>query len=216
MIETTIGGNLEVPAAGALDAPSPSNLPVTIVSNSPNVLLSTSPGALGTDSITVTVPTGAGVNSIGFPTYYVQALSNSGTAQLTASAPGFRPGTITVSLAPAGFVLIGPNGVGADFGILRSAGSVNLTVSAVVLDPATLVPTPILQQVRGGMTAAVTVVSDSAAAVVSGSPVMVPAGSASGVVTLQLQTTGVANISVVTPAGFTMPVSGAQLSATIN
>ncbi len=215
MIETTVGGNLEVPAAGALDAPAPNNLQVTIASDNPNLLLATSPTAVGGSSIMVIVPTGSGVNSIGFPNYYVQALTNSGTAHLTATASGFSPGTITVTMAPAGFVVSGNNGVGGNFGASLNSGTASLTLSAVVLDPATLAPSQVAQQVRGGIAPAVSISSDSAAATVVGNPVVVSAGNATAIATLQLNTTGVANISVAAPAGFSTPTSGAGLSVTI-
>ena len=226
MVTPTVGGNLEAPGAGSLDAPAPSNLPVTITSDNPNVLLSncqqilgctgTAATDVGSQSILVVVPLGNGVNSVGFPNYYVQALANSGTATLTASAPGFNPGFITVTLAPAALVISGPNGYGGNFGAQLGNGTASLAVSAVVLD-ANLAPTQIPPQaVRGGFSASVAVTSDSPAAVVVGSPVSVNAGSSSVPVVLQLEATGVADISVATPSGFTTPSSGNQLSITIN
>jgi Divergent InlB B-repeat domain len=226
MIVTTIGNNLEVPAAGALDVPAPNcnnsgGLPVKIASNNSNVLLSTSATAAGSSSITVTVPAGSGVNSIGFPTYYVQAKAKSGTATLTASdagspACGFRSGTITVTLAPAGFALDGGNGVGQHIGT-STGHNASLTVSGYVLDPTTLVP-QLAEAIRGGIspTPSVTVTS-SPAGLISGSPVVIGAGSISGTVTVLANSPGTITVTAATPstpAGFDTPGSKCDTSGT--
>ena len=213
--EPTIGNNLEVQAAGALDGPSPTDLQVTITSDNPSVWLSASPITPGAQTLNLTVPAGSGVNAIGFPAYYIQALASSGTTHLTISAPGYLTTTSSVTLAPSALVLSGPNGVGANFGTLLTNGSVGLQVIAVVLD-STGSPSQILQQVRGGLSPSVTVTSDSPAAVVSGSPLTIAAGTSSGSVTLQLQAKGTANISATTPPGFTTPAFGTHLTAQIN
>ncbi len=213
--EPTIGNNLEVQATGSLDGPSPTDLQVTITSDNPSVWLSTSPFTPGAQTLNLTVPAGSGVNAIGFPAYYIQALASSGTAHLTISAPGYLTTTSSVTLAPSALVLSGPNGVGANFGTLLTNGSVGLQVIAVVLD-STGSPSQILQQVRGGLSPSVTVTSDSPAAVVSGSPLTIAAGTSSGSVTLQLQAKGTANISATTPPGFTTPAFGTHLTAQIN
>jgi hypothetical protein len=215
MVQSTIGKDLQVVASGALDAPAPSDVQVTISSNNPNVLLSTSPTVVGSSSITGTVFAGAGVNSIGFPTYYVQALANSGTATLTASAPGFASTTFVVTLAPSGFVITGPNGIGANFGVLMMNGNVTLSVFANVLDPNTLAPTLLSESIRAGVIVAVTS-NSSGVAVIQNSPVTFNAGDTSATVTLTPTGPGQAVISVLAPSGFTAPSNGAQLTVTVN
>ena len=150
VIEKTIGGNLQVTGSGSLDVPAPTDLQVTITSNNPNVLLSASPTAVGSTTLTLTVFQGGGVNSIGFPSYYIQALGDSGSATLTISASGFDSSNLDVNLAPSGFVIEGLNNIGGNFGILLMNGSVDLTVRAAVLNPVTGLPTPVYQPVRGG------------------------------------------------------------------
>src|SRR4029079_16754935 len=118
MIESTVGKNLQVLASGALDAPAPDNLQVMISSDSPNVLLSLTENLQGSSSITAPITVGAGVNSIGFPNYFVQALASSGTATLTVSVPGYASSTLQVTLAPSGIVIAGTNGIGVDFGVV--------------------------------------------------------------------------------------------------
>lgn len=226
MSETTLGGNLEWLGSGALTAPAPSNLQLTITSSDPTkVLLSncgqalgcTSPATTaGSQSITVTVPQGGGVNS--FPNFYAQGVAISGTAQLTASAPGFASGSITVTLAPSGLVISGANGVGQNVSASVNS-SINLAVTAVVLDPNTLAPTSLVQPVSGALSPSlsVTVTSNNSDAVVTNSPVPVPAGTSSGTVTVQTgSTSGVtAIIGVPTPSGFTTPSTGNALGVVI-
>jgi hypothetical protein len=176
---------------------------------------------LGSQSIIVTVPAGSGVNGIGFPTYYVQALASSGSAQLTASATGYASTSFTVTMGPSGFVLVGPNGVGGNFAVLLSQGSVNLTVQAYLLDPNTLAPSSVLQAIRGGISPSVTVTSDNPAVVFASTntqstSVVISGGTAASTVTLSLQSTGTANILAGAPGGFNTPSYGSQLSVTIN
>src|SRR6185295_8576272 len=102
---------------------------------------SASPTAVGSTTLTLTVFQGGGVNSIGFPSYYIQALGDSGSATLTISASGFDSSNLDVNLAPSGFVIEGLNNIGGNFGILLMNGSVDLTVRAAVLNPVTGLPT---------------------------------------------------------------------------
>jgi hypothetical protein len=220
MNPTTIGSNLEVGATGALDASVPSDLTVTISSSDKTkVLLSTSPTGTGSQSITVTVPAGKGVNAFGFPSYYVYALTKSGTVTLTASAPApFKSSTFSVTLAPAGFVIDGGNGVGIDVGTMLGR-DVTLTVSAYVLDPSSLAPL-IPEALSGGLAASpsVAVTSDNPAGVVSGSPVVIASGNASGTATLHAASSGTATVTAATPStpkGFTTPSSGTSLKVVI-
>ncbi len=217
LIQSTIGKNLQVTGSGALDAPAPSDLQVTITSNNPNVLLSTSPTVMGTSSITSIIQTGSGVNSIGFPTYFVQALANTGTGQLTVSVPGYASSSFTVTLAPSGLVLVGPNGIGADFGVLMSNGNVALTATTSVLDSITLMPTVVSESVRGGFSVMATATSSASdVAVLQDSSVMI-AGGASGTSVVMIPTgPGSTTISLSVPDGFSTPTAGGHLKASVN
>ena len=227
MTQAVIGNNLEVLASGALDVPAPSLAPgnglqVTITSSDPSkIVLSSSATGAGTASIVVTIPAGSGVNSIGFPNYYVQSLSADSSVPVTLTVTpqagsGFAGSNFNVTPAASGFVLIGPNGVGANFGTLKSNGNVNLTVQAAVLDGSGN-PTQSYELVRGGFSASVTVSSDTpAVATIGGSPLSVTAGNSGGTITLQPQSAGTANISITPPAGYSKPATGDHLSVTIN
>jgi hypothetical protein len=220
---TTVGINLEVPATGALDAAFGQNLTVTITSSDKTkALLSTTAGGAGSQSIQLTIPAGQGVNAIGFPTYYVIALKNSGTITLTASASApagnpFKSTSITVNLAPSGFVIDGGNGLGKSVGVLLGS-NLNLTVTTYALDGTTLAP-KYLEPLAGGLSASVAVSSNSGAGVISGSPVTIPGGSATGTLTLNAKAKGTATVTVTkptTPAGFSTPSSGNQLQVFID
>ncbi len=216
---TTVGINLEVPATGALDAAVGQDLTVTITSSDKTkALLSTTATGAGRQSIQLTVPAGQGVNGIGFPTYYVIALKSSGTVTLTVSASApFKSTSITVNLAPSGFVIDGGNGIGKSVGVLLGS-NLNLTVSTYALDGSTLAP-KYLEPLAGGLSASVAVTSNSGAGVISGSPVTIAGGSPTGTVTLNAKAKGTATVTVTkptTPAGFSTPLSGNQLQVFID
>jgi hypothetical protein len=217
LTQTTIGRNLQVTGSGALDIPAPNDLQVTITSNNPNVLLSASPTAAGSSSLTLTVFQGGGVNSIGFPSYYIQSLGDTGTVQLTVAATGFESSSTNVSLAPSGFVIEGPNGIGGNFGVVLANGNVSLTLRAAVLNPTTGVPTLLYQPVRGGFSTIVDVTSSApGVATLAGPPLTMTSGNATGTVTLQPQAPGQTTITVTTPAGYTTPAFGNGFMVTVN
>ena len=221
---TTIGKNLEVLLTGSTTAPAPQGgLTVTITSSNPQALLLSSADRndpngdpngtrVGSGSITVTVPAGQGTQSIGFPNFWAQALASSGTVTLTATAPGFTSSTITITLAPSGFVISSGNGIGADFGGVLMFGDIGLTVSAVLLDPATSAPTTISQLVRAGMSATITVATDNpSVGTITNSPITIGAGASSAGVTFHPTGSGQTTVTITTPGGFTTPSGGTQV-----
>jgi len=219
--ESTIGKNLEVLATGALDATYPQNLKVTISSSNADVLLSTTPTTQGNATLTLSLPAGSGTTG-SFPDYYVQSKGiSTGTAQLMATVKkldgtdaGYNVTPVTVTFAPAGFVISGPNGVGKDVAAGLNS-NINLALTAVVLDAHTMAPTQVEQMVRGGFLTPVTVTS-SPAATITNSPVSIVSGKSSGTVTVHSVQSGTATISIITPTGFNQPSSGTQLGVVIN
>jgi Putative Ig domain/PKD domain len=137
----TVGQNLETPITFRLSAASSNPVTIFVSSDSPNVLLidARTPDAVGC----VVDQNGACVGraSITLPpgftdfTVLAQGLASSGVATLTASASGYGNGTAQVTLAPSGFVLAGPNGVGVSFVSNPGVGS-QLAVTAERLDGA--------------------------------------------------------------------------------
>src|SRR5205823_8803666 len=79
--------DLETALSGSLGAPAPAgNVVVTIESLDPGKLLvATSATASGATSIAFTVNAGGA----GIPAFYVHALTDTGTAQLRTTAPGY-------------------------------------------------------------------------------------------------------------------------------
>jgi hypothetical protein len=221
MSTTSVGANLQVQASGSLNASAPSAMTITITSGDPTkVLLSNSPSAAGFASIPVAVGSGNGLNGVGFPTFYVQALQPAGSVVLTASVPsGWASGTITVNLTPSGFVLIGPNGTGQDFGTVcesTSCSSTSLMVQAMQLNPSTLAPQT-AEAVAGGSTVNVPI-GDSVPAfgTISGSPAVIAGGASSNLIVFQPVSTGTTQLSVTTPGGFSTPSTGSSLNVTVN
>jgi hypothetical protein len=211
----TIGANLQVPASGALNAPAPTGgLTLTLSSNNPNVLLSASATETGQSSISLPVAGYSGLNGIGFPTYYVQGLQSSGSATLTASAPGWVSGTIMVSLAPSSLVLVSPNGIGANFGTLTTSGATALTIQAMQLDNNN--NPQHVQALAGGLSETVSVTdSNPGAGTITGSPVTIQGGSAAAPVQFQPAGAGTATLTVVEPGGFVSSTDSA-LNVTVN
>ncbi len=221
----TVGQNLQVLASGVLEAADGADtLTITISSNRQDVLLSTSPTAPGSQSIQVSVPPGHGTNTTGdFPSYYVQSESASGTVTLNATVqkangqnPGYDVVPVTLTLAPAGFVLNGGNGVGGTIGT-TTGSSVNISVIPVVLNAGSLTPTAIIEPVRGGYSASVPVSSDNGAAGVTNSPVVITGGSSGGTATVQAgPVPGSAVITAGAPNGYSTPSSGNHLAVIVN
>ncbi len=204
---TTIGKDLQVRGSGSLSAPAPSGgLQITIHRTSGTaVLLSTSPTAQGSDTIIVTVPAGSTGGGL-FPAFYVQATDSTGTATITADAPGWQSSSITIQLAPSGFALIGLNGMGQDFGTPLNAGSISLGLEAWQLNATTFAPEN-QQSVRGGFSVSVPVAtSDSAIATIGGTPANIAGGSSSGTVTFVPLARGSTTVTLTEPSGFSTPM----------
>jgi hypothetical protein len=208
---TTIGQNLQVSGGGSLDGTSSSSTVVHITSDNANVVLSSSPTTAGTGTLDITIPP----NASSLPHYWVQAKNaTTGSATLTGTLAGYDVVPITVYLAPAGFVISGNQGVGADVGANMNS-NVTLTIMAVVLDPTTLAWTSLEESLRGGITAKnVNVTSDNGDTVVTNSPVVFSGNMKEGTVTVHtgLNHPNSAGISISTPSGFSTPSTGTQLN----
>jgi hypothetical protein len=105
--EISIGYNLQTGGSLHLGEPAPAGgVVVTLTSSDPaKLLLSRTPDQVGSDCITIAIPAG-GVGGA----YFIQALAGSGEVTYTATAPGFRTRTGTVTLTPSGLVMGGPQG----------------------------------------------------------------------------------------------------------
>src|SRR5258706_8048453 len=110
-----------------------------------------------------------GAGSTNIPAFYVQALTDTGTAQLRATAPGYTAGTSTITFHPSGFYLNA-----SDFTTTASSANTTLTVSLARLSPTTL-SVAVGQELRGGLSNVNVTVTSSDATV--GSIVNSPASS---------------------------------------
>jgi len=210
--DAVVGQNLETDAFVFLAGTAPSQgLTVSISSNSPNLLLSKDPTAAGTQTIEFVIP-GGGSRT---PTFYVQALANSGSATYTATASGFGNATQSVTFGPSGFVIAGPLGLGQNFPTSPGGADSPLTVFAELLNSSNnFVAT---QRVRGGLSVSVPVTSaNTSVGTITVSPVTVSGGATSGVTAFHPLANGSTLITAGVPAGFATPASSRTLTATVS
>ena len=105
---------------------------LTVSSGDPaRLLLSTSATAQG--SAQVVLPVSAGQFGSSLPLFF-QALNSTGTVQVTATAPGYAPRVVTVTLVPSGFV-INPFQLG-NFTTTTLAANQTIQITPAQLNPA--------------------------------------------------------------------------------
>ncbi len=198
-----IGKNLQTP----LTVYSYGNNPPTITLKSPDptrLLISASPASEGKKSLTVTPQPGQ-------PAAYLQALADSGTVTITASAVNYQDATLTVQLTPSAVVLSG------------SDGSIT-PLSAPVTFQGTLASywsgssDSYRMSLRGGATRLTVPVALSDAKVASVTPkeLVFEAGDSTKTFSFQPLAAGTVLVSVGVPAGFTDPVSERQELVTVS
>ena len=203
----TVGRALQAPVAITIpQAAPPGGLRVTIAStNSALVLVAGRPGDAGTPSIVVTIP--EGLNTVGG--IFVQGLASSGTAQVTASASGYSTGTATITLAPSGFILTGPNGPGVPSFTTPQNVTTTLTVLPVRLDSSMNFVEN--QAVAGGTSVTVSISNTNPGiGTVTPASVTLNGGDATAAVTFRAQATGSTTLTAEVPAGFALPAGGAN------
>jgi len=211
--DLTVGQNLQTSAFVTLVGTAPAGgLTVNVTSNDPSkLLLSTDPTAAGTQSIQLSVA-GGGRQT---PTFYVQALANSGSATYTASANGFGSATQTVNFGPSGFVLASPFGLGANFFTTTGAANSTLTVFSGLLDSSNNFV--VAQSLRGGTTASVPVTSaNTSVGTITVSPVTVSGGSSSSTTAFHPIANGSSLLTAGVPSGFATPNNARTLTATVS
>ncbi len=202
-----IGNHQEVLGRAALNVAAPAEgVVVTISSSDPHVLLSTDPMSLGAATISVTVPAGKGVDTVGFPTFYIQATQAPGSATITASAAGWISAVASVNVTPSGFCLSGPNGFG-DVGTIVG-NDVTLTVNPWQLDSSLS-----LQSIQAVITT-VTVSLQPNGILVPPSVAFHPGDYAKDVV-FHATAPGTTIFSITQPPGFSSPVSCSGIRVTV-
>ncbi len=145
--DTTVGKDLQLPLTVSLEGAAPAGgVNLTISVTDANVLrVSSSATTLGSDTGQLSLPIPAGQSSAQI---FAQALAASGTVQITFSAPGFGPKTITITLFPSGFAI---TNLGTSFNTTVTASNTTINIAPAALNPVTL-NVHQTQQLRPGMT----------------------------------------------------------------
>jgi hypothetical protein len=216
MTAATIGKDLQIGTTFTLLAPAPAgNLQVTLTSSDPTkVLLSTTASAAGSTSIVV--PVNAGTSSS--PTFFIQALEDTGTFQITFNAPGYKISTGSVTLVRSAFVFNG----GATFATTTFSANTAIDVRTCTLPPPNFDCTT-FQVLRGGitplnvsLTLTDTVAGTNVGAIVGTNPVpFVGNQGNSSVALFDPINAGMATLEIVTPAGFATPKTGVSFGRTV-
>jgi len=209
--QMNVGKHLQMCDTVISSQPAPQGgLTVTLTSDNANLLLYATGADPGSKSMTVTMP--AGHNRAD---YCFESLSDAGVATVSASAPGYRSRTSTVTLTPSG-VVMGFNGPPDEAEVFRkdaaerehgvvmdlSEGSKVVTLYMMRLNPTTHRGADITVQGLGpGKSAAVEMESSNPAVGTISSPVTLTGVRATAKFTAL--STGKTVISVKTPEGFT-------------
>lgn len=207
----TIGKNLEASINITLNPPAPNGgVTVTVSSSDPTTALVGSSTIAGKGTITPAIVAGTAAFST-----TVQALTNTGTAIITVSAPGYSDAQATITFANSGFVISGTNGVGGDMTVFQNT-TTPLSVTSVLLDSNGQVVQN--QSVRGGLSVSVPV-SSSNTAIATVTPSSASFSSGAGTASVNLvasaSNTGTTSVSVGTPSGYAAPATGSSLNATV-
>ena len=211
--DQTIGKNLQVQPGLSLNvlAPAPDGLVVTLTSSdAAKVLLSNSATAMGSPSITVTIPAGQSFVN----TFFIQSLVDAGTATVTATATGFATDTSTMTLVPAGFANTSPGG---NFTTTAGAANTLFRVQPARLDPISL-NIAAFQALRGGIGPInVPVTSDTpGVGVITASPLSFSGGDPFKDTAFDPVAAGTAVLTVGAPSGFSTPSNLQLITATVN
>ncbi len=206
----SIGKDLQILGAASLSAAAPAgNLQVTLTSSDVQVLLlSTSEFAPGTSSITVQVNAG----STSLPNFWVHALSDVGSAMITASAPGYANGVGNFDLFPSGFRIHSPS---ANFTTSTFSATTDIVLRPARLNPATLAPVT-NQRLRGGISVLVPLSSsDPNVGSIGVAPVTHNGGDLSSTAQFNPLTAGTTVVAIGAVAGFSNASANTSLTATV-
>jgi hypothetical protein len=212
VLNATIGQNLQMPLAITLNPPAPAPSGVTLTITSTNPSLALVGGGISAGKATISPVLSAGTTTV---STIVQALASSGTVTITFSAPGYATAQATITLAPAGFILQGPDGTSNPISTFEGIAT-PLTVAPVAINPdGTAGP---IQQIRGGFSVNVTVSTDaSSIGTTSPGSVGLTSGSSSAGLNFVASSTntGTVHVSITALPGFTNPTTGAQINVTV-
>jgi hypothetical protein len=225
-----VGQNLQVQASVSLGEPAPQGgVTVELSSEKPaELLLSPSASEVGKGTISLRVPEGSVSAS-----YYLQAIGNSGTVGVTASASGYRPRTGSIILARSGVVIGGPPGPPDEaelfhkeiadgprgFLVRLSAGEATpVMVYSVQLDPATGRSADLtVQPLRAGVSLQVPLLnSNPAIGKLHASSLVIAAGTHTAATAFTPLSVGSTVISLSTPEGFTKSANATAMTVIVD
>ena len=207
-----IGQNLQAQLIITLNPPAPSPSGVTLTITSANPSLALVGGGISAGKAQIQPVLSAGTSTI---STIVQALASSGTVTITLSAPGYTDAQATITLAPAGFILQGPNGTGAAFSTFEGVVT-PLTVAPVYLNPDGSAGA--IEQIAGGYSVNVTVSTDvPSVGTVSPASLGFSGGVNGAGLSFTASSTKAGNVDVLinSPAGFVNPTTGSQINVTV-
>ena len=178
-------------------------LHVTLHSNSPLLMLSKTATGAGAATIAIDF-----VQGQGNAPYFVQSLGSSSTATYTATAPGYGPGTDTVTMVPSGIVILGPGSVSL------AGGPQSLTVFTAQLSASNVPVVP--QALAGGASLTVSLTNSPGVAGSVPASVTVAAGASSTTALFTPLVAGISTtVSVVQPSGWTVPTTLTSLGISV-
>ncbi|HET8925758.1 MAG TPA: kelch repeat-containing protein [Candidatus Acidoferrum sp.] len=125
----TIGNNLQSLTNVFLGARPPSPVTVTLTTDPTKALLSLTGTDAGSSTVSFT-----NVSSTFVGTLHVYAVQGTGTAQISANAPGYATGTSTITLQPSGFIINSPGAINTT----TFSGPTQVQVTSALLTPGTL------------------------------------------------------------------------------
>ena len=201
-----LGKDLSAPMVLTLPSAAAASLTVRLtISNPALALLSPDGKGNGQAQLDVSIP--AGRASLPF---WVFGLAASGTVQVTAAVPGVGSTTANVILEPSGFAW---NTDSYSNTLYVPPGGSTPAVLSFALDPATLLPV-MQENVRPGASVTVSI-SNANPDVVSVVPTLTFPVVSNSVVLVNSKSAGKATLTLIPPAGFTVPSIRQQLAVTI-
>ncbi len=198
------GKLLEASSYAYLATTPPAPTAMTFTSNNPSIFtVSTSPTVAGTT--TVSVPN---ITSTSGVTYYVQGIGI-GSGTLTISASGYSNTNVNITVDPSGFAFYT-----GSFATTTLSPNTSVNIASAQLNPVTSAVVNYLPVSPAGATSLAVASSNTAAGTIA-SPDVFIAGTTIAAVAFSPVGSGVSNLSLTTPAGFSTPSNLQQITATV-
>ncbi len=229
LMDINLGKDLQVRGDVMLGQDAPANgLDITLTSADPaRLLLSTRENELGSKCTTLHISAGKGTAP-----YYIQALADSGIAQYTATAPGYRTRVANIALNPSGVMIVfSPYGPPDEqevlhpmpapkerpfFASLSEHKQLWLSVWSVYLDPKTDRGADITaQKLRPGISVPVELKNGNPSVGDVASSVVLSNKAFAAITEFKPVRPGETTISVNTPPGFITPSNATSVTAVI-